>query len=91
MTTNDIKKIVNDIRELKRMQDELQAEINAAEDQIKEEMKRTNNYTMTGTDYKVTWNEVTSTRIDTKAMKAELPDVCQRYTKTTTTRRFLVA
>lgn len=87
----NIQEIVKDIRELKRMQDELQAEIEAAENQIKEEMKRLDTYTMTGTDYKVTWNEVTSTRIDTKALKAELPEVCQRYTKTTTTRRFLVA
>ena len=87
----NIQEIVKDIRELKRMQDELQAEIEAAENQIKEEMKRLDTYTMTGTDYKVTWNEVTSTRIDTKALKAELPDVVQRYTKTTTSRRFLVA
>lgn len=87
----NIQEIVKDIRELKRMQDELQAEIEAAENQIKEEMKRLDTYTMTGTDYKVTWNEVTSTRIDTKALKAELPEVVQRYTKTTTSRRFLVA
>ena len=87
----NIQEIVKDIRELKRMQDELQAEIEAAENQIKEEMQRLNTYTMTGTDYKVTWNEVTSTRIDTKALKAELPEVVQRYTKTTTSRRFLVA
>jgi predicted phage-related endonuclease len=87
----NIQEIVKDIRELKRMQDELQAEIEAAENQIKEEMKRLDTYTMTGTDYKVTWNEVISTRIDTKALKAELPDVVQRYTKTTTSRRFLVA
>lgn len=74
-----------------RMKEEIEAEIAAAQDEIKAEMAATNTYTLTGTDYKVTWNEITSTRLDSKALKAELPEIAARYTKTTTSRRFLVA
>lgn len=91
MTNNEIMETVQAIREYKRMKEELEAEIAAAEDLIKAEMNRTSVYVMTGTDYKVTWNEVTSSRIDTVAIKRELPDIANRYTKTTTSRRFVLA
>ena len=91
MTKNESIEKVQAIREYKRMKEELEAEIAAAEDLIKAEMNRTSVYVMTGTDYKVTWNEVTSSRIDTTAIKRELPDIASRYTKTTTSRRFVLA
>lgn len=91
MTNNEIMETVQAIREYKRMKEELEAEIAAAEDLIKAEMNRTSVYVMTGTDYKVTWNEVTSSRIDTTAIKRDLPDIASRYTKTTTSRRFVLA
>ena len=91
MTNNEIMEAVQAIREYKRMKEELEAEIAAAEDLIKAEMNRTSVYVMVGTDYKVNWNEVTSSRIDTTAIKRELPDIASRYTKTTTSRRFVLA
>lgn len=91
MSRTDINETVKEIRELKRMREELDAEIAAAEDLIKAEMNRTSSYTITGDDYKVTWNEVTSSRVDTTALKKALPDVVAKFTKTTTTRRFCIA
>ena len=41
--------------------------------------------------YKVSWKVFTSTRIDTTALRKDLPEVWQEYGKTTTTRRFNVA
>lgn len=91
MNRTEISEAVKNIRELKRMREEIEAEITAEEDRIKEEMNRTSNYTIMGDDYKVTYNEVTSTRIDTTALKKALPDVVERFSKTTTTRRFCIA
>ena len=34
--------------------------------------------------------ETTSTKIDTKALREELPEIAQRYSTTSTTRRFVV-
>ena len=42
-------------------------------------------------EYKVTWKTVTSSRLDSKALKEALPEVVQHFTKTTTCRRFCVA
>ena len=91
MTTEEIREAVKNIREYKRMKEELEAEISAAEDLLKAEMTETGIYTMTGDDYRVTWNEVTSSRIDTTALKKALPDLAERFTKTTTARRFCIA
>jgi len=91
MTRQEISEAVKTIREYKRMREELDAEISAAEDLLKAEMNNTGNYEMTGDDYRVTWNEVSSTRVDTTALKKALPDVVARFTKTTTIRRFCIA
>lgn len=91
MNRNEINEAVKTIRELKRMREELEAEISAEEDRIKEEMNRTSIHTILGDDYKVTYTEVTSTRIDTAALKKALPDVVEKFTKTSTTRRFCIA
>lgn len=91
MSRTDINNTVKEIRELKRMREELDAEIAAAEDLIKAEMDRTSNYTIIGDDYKVTWNEVTSSRVDTTALKKAMPEVIEKFMKTTTSRRFCIA
>lgn len=82
---------VKELRELKRLAEELQAEIEGLQDAIKAEMTAQDVDTLTGADWKVTWKPVTSTRLDTAALKKALPDVAQRFTKTTTARRFCVA
>ena len=87
----DINKDVKDLRELKMMLEELENEITAIEDRIKASMTESKVYEINGSDYKITWNEVTTSRIDTKALKAELPDIANRYTTAYTSRRFLVA
>lgn len=91
MNKTEISASVKNIRELKRMREEIELEISAEEDRIKEEMNKTNVYTILGDDFKVTYNEVTSTRIDTTALKKALPEVVERFSKTSTTRRFCIA
>lgn len=86
-----IRQAVQDIRELTRMKEELEAEITAAQDIIKAEMSAQQVDTLTGADFKVTWKEVISSRIDTTALKKALPELCEQYTKQTTTKRFCIA
>ncbi len=91
MSTIELNSKVKELRELKRMQDELAAEIEALTDTIKAEMTARNVDTLTGDDWKATWKAVTAIRLDTTALKKALPDVAERFTKTTTSRRFCVA
>ena len=79
---------VRELMELKRMKEELEGEITAAEDAIKAAMG--SEETLIAGAYKVSWKNFTSSRIDTAALKKALPDVAAAYTKQTTIRRFSV-
>jgi predicted phage-related endonuclease len=91
MSITELDSKVKDLRELRRMAEELAAEIEAAQDSIKAEMTARGAQEAQGTDWRITWKEITSDRLDAKALKAELPDVAARYTRTTTARRFVLA
>ena len=91
MSTFELQDKVNEMRELRRMAEELDAEITAIQDSIKAHMEATGADELTGVDYKITWKPVTSTRLDTAALKKALPEIAERFSKTTTTRRFVLA
>lgn len=91
MSMEEISSKIKELRELKRMQEELADEIGTLEDEIKAHMTATQTDTITTAEYKVTWKTVTTNRIDTTALKKALPDVAERFTKTTTSKRFTVA
>ena len=80
---------ITELQELKKLRDELEAEITAAEDAIKAVMG--DNDTLTAGAFRVTWKPVTSSRLDTSAIKRELPEIAARYTRQTTTKRFTIA
>ena len=91
MAINEIISKLNELSELRRMADELNAEIEAIQDAIKAHMTEADTDTITAGAFKVTWKAITSTRIDTTALRKDLPEIWQEYGKTTTTRRFSVA
>ena len=65
--------------------------IAATEDTLKAYMTANGADELHGASFKITWKEVTSSRLDGKALKAAAPELWQRFTKQTTTRRFIVA
>lgn len=91
MATNEIIRKLTELAVLRKMAEDLNAEIEAIQDAIKDHMTDADADTITAGQYKVTWKTVTSTRIDTTALQKDLPEVWQEYGKTTTTRRFNVA
>ena len=86
MSNTEIQSKVNELRELRRMADELTAEIESIQDAIKAHMTAIDADTLTGADYKITWKTVTSSRF-----KKAMPELAERFTKSTTSRRFIVA
>jgi len=88
MSITEITAKVTEYQELKRMLEEIEAEMTALQDEIKAHMGDSE-LLMAG-PYKVTYKNVTSSRVDTTALKKALPDIAAQYTKTTTTRRFTV-
>ena len=88
MSITEITAKVTEYQELKRMLEEIEAEMTELQDEIKAHMGESE-MLMAG-PYKVTYKAVTSSRVDTTALKKALPDIAAQYTKTTTTRRFTV-
>lgn len=82
---------IHELRELRRMADELATAIDTIQDAIKAEMTAADVDVLTGSDWKAVWKPVTSSRIDTAALKKALPDLAAQFTKTSTVRRFSVA
>ena len=70
---------IDELQELKRMREELDAAIEAAADKVKAALGDTE----TGVfgPYKVTYKTVVSTRVDTTALKKELPEIAARFSK----------
>ena len=90
MSQNEIITTVEELQELRRMQEDLEAEIAALQDRIKAHMDASGVDQMTAGAFKVSWKEVKSSRVDTAALKKALPELAQQFTRTTTTRRFTV-
>ena len=88
---NNINFIMSELAKYNRIKDETDAIIDGLKDEIKAYMTENNLDTITGDEHKATYKEVSSTRIDTTALKKELPDIATRYTKTTNTMRFTFA
>ena len=91
MSANEMNSKINELRELRRMAEELAAEIDSIQDTIKAHMDAEGVDTISGTDWRVTYKAVTSSRIDTGALKKALPDLAQQFTRTNTARRFSLA
>ena len=79
---------VRELMELKRMREELDAEIASVEDAIKAVMG--SEETLIAGAYKVSWTPFTTSRFDSTAFRKDHAELAAAYTKTATVRRFTV-
>lgn len=89
MSINEMEAKARELRQLQSLIEEAQAEAEAIKDAIKAAMGDSEE--LLAGEYRITWKPVTTARIDAVALKKALPDVAERFTKETTTRRFCVA
>lgn len=90
MTTNELQEKIKNLRELNRMAEEITHMIETIKDEIKAEMTAQNTDTLTGTDFKVTWSSIISTRFNTTSFKKTHPELYSEFCETSTTKRFLL-
>lgn len=88
MSNPNMESQVKELLELKRMREELDMEITAAEDAIKTVMG--DDEILLAGAFKVTWTPYTTSRFDSTRFKKDHAELAAAYTKTTTTRRFSV-
>lgn len=91
MTMHELTSKVEELKELKVMAEELSAEMEALEDAIKAEMAARDAEELQAGLFKVRYKTVESRRLDGKSLKAEMPELYERFSKAVTTRRFVIA
>jgi len=79
---------IKELLELKRMKEELEAEITSMEDEIKQAMG--DEEILFAGAFKVSWKPYTSSRFDSVRFKKEHAELAAAYTKQTTARRFSI-
>ena len=95
MSNPNLEPKIKELLELKRLKEELEAEIAGMEDEIagmEDEIKSVmgDEETLIAGAFKVSWTPYTSSRFDSTRFKKDHAELAAAYTKTTTTRRFSV-
>ncbi|MCI8328228.1 MAG: hypothetical protein HFG02_01050 [Oscillibacter sp.] len=78
-------------RRCRRAIDDLKREAAAIESEVKAELEARGVEQAETAHYKVSWKTVASTRLDTKALKEERPEIYARYASASVTKRFTVS
>ena len=89
MSEKELVRLLRRYKALQREAERVQNEAEAIKAQITAAMCDTDE--LQAGVYRVTWKAVTSSRLDSKALKAAAPELAERFTRTITTRRFCVA
>lgn len=89
MSTHELEAKIRELRQLQTLIEEAQKEAESFKDQLKAHMGDAEE--LRAGEYKVQWRRYTSTRVDTTALRAAAPELVERFTRTTTSRRFTVA
>lgn len=85
---NNLDAIMREIAGYSRMADEIGATLDSLKDTLKKHMEENGLETLAGTEHRATYKSVSSSRLDTAALKKELPEVAAKYTKKIETKRF---
>ena len=88
MSATGVTALCREYKELQRMQEELTSELEAIRERLRTAMQGAD--VMSAGEYKITDRLVTSSRLDSSALKKALPEVAARFTKTTQARRFII-
>lgn len=78
MSINEREAKARELRQLQALIEEAQAEAATIKDTLKAAMG--DSESIQAGEYKITWKAVTSSRIDTTALRKALPDVAERLT-----------
>lgn len=89
MSINEMERKARELRQLQALIEEAQQEAEAIKDAIKAAMGDAEE--IRAGEYRISWKPITTSRIDTSALKKALPDLAAQFTKTSTVRRFSVA
>ena len=91
MSMDELNTTARDLMSVRAMIAELEAEAEALTDKLKGAMIERGTEALQGDGWKASWKNVTSSRLDNKALKAAMPEIVAQFTKSTTTTRFVLS
>lgn len=90
MSTDILKKKIEDLKELESLIREAEKEAEALKEEIKKEMTAQNTEEMNVGRYIVRWTVVETDRFDSTTFKSVMPDIYNMYIKKSISRRFSI-
>lgn len=90
MSTSELNKLAQELKELEVMADELDAEIENIKDKIKAEMDSRNVQEVNAGMFKIKYQLITSERFDSKRFREENEELYKSYQKKVITKRFTI-
>lgn len=91
MTERMIENRIKKLTELEEQITKLQEQADAIKGELKTEFEEKGIDELKTKNFLIRWKEIVSSRLDSKALKAALPDVYNQFIKQTSSRRFTVA
>ena len=91
MTERMIENRVKRLQEIEAQQKELETATEAIQAELKADMEEKGLDELKTKDFILRWKEIISNRLDSKALKAALPDVYGQFCKASASRRFTIA
>lgn len=80
--------LMREIAEYSRIAEEIGATLDGLKDSLKKYMDENGLDSVAGTEHRATYKSVTSSRIDTAALKKDFPEVAAKYMRKIETKRF---
>ena len=91
MSMNELNTTARNLMSVRAMIEELQAEAEALTDKLKTAMVDQGTEVLQGDGWKATWKNVVSSRFDSKRFKADHGDLYGKYSRPTTSTRFVLS
>ena len=84
---NNLDEIMKELAEYTRMAEEIAATVDSLKDVLKSHMEKIGVDSIAGAEHKASYKAVESSRLDSTALKRDMPDIAAQYTKTTKSKR----
>ena len=91
MTERQIENRVKKLQELEAQQKMLEKEAEAIKDELKTELETQAIDELKTKFFIIRWKMVISTKLDSKSLKADLPEIYSKYCKESSSKRFTIA
>lgn len=91
MTERQIKNRVKKLKAIEKQRKDLEAQEKALKEEIKRDMESKGLEELKTKNFIIRWKEIISNTLDSKALKATFPDICEQFTKQSASKRFTIA